>query len=68
VPLAVTLSAGDPQRNKNYRAALFGNKKSDPVEARAAARYALRERPTPMGLLSQELRTLRHRQQRRGHG
>src|SRR5262249_15940770 len=25
---AVTLSCGDPQRNKNYRAALFGSKKS----------------------------------------
>ena len=40
----VTISCGDPQRNKNYRAALFGSKKSDPVEARAAARFALTER------------------------
>ena len=40
----VTISCGDPQRNKNYRAALFGAKKSDPVEARAAARYALAEK------------------------
>src|SRR5262245_33054187 len=31
----VVLSCGDPQRNKNYRAALFGAQKSDPVEARA---------------------------------
>ena len=31
----VTISCGDPQRNKNYRAALLGGKKSDPVEARA---------------------------------
>lgn len=37
-PLALTISCGDPQRNKNYRAALFGHKKSDPVEARACAR------------------------------
>ena len=29
-----TISCGDPQRNKNYRAALFGGKKSDPIEAR----------------------------------
>src|SRR4051794_2277042 len=35
------LSCGDPQRNKNYRAALFGGKKSDPVEARAAAHFAV---------------------------
>lgn len=54
-----TISCGDPQRNKNYRAALFGAKKSDPVEARAAARYALAENPTPANLMSDELRTLR---------
>ena len=54
-----TISCGDPQRNKNYRAALFGSKKSDPVEARAAARYALSEQPTPVKMLSPELRTLR---------
>ena len=55
----VTISCGDPQRNKNYRAALFGGKKSDPVEARAAARYAVTERPAPVKVLSAELRTLR---------
>jgi hypothetical protein len=54
-----TISCGDPQRNKNYRAALFGAKKSDPVEARAAARYALAENPPPANLMSDELRTLR---------
>jgi len=55
----VAISCGDPQRNKNYRAALFGGKKSDPVEARAAARYAITERPTPVKVLPAELRTLR---------
>lgn len=58
-PFTVSLSCGDPQRNKNYRAALFGNKKSDPFEARAAARYALSERPAGTPPLSAELRTLR---------
>jgi transposase len=53
------ISCGDPQRNKNYRAAVFGSKKSDPVEARAAARYALCEQPTPIKMMSAELRTLR---------
>jgi transposase len=57
--LALTLSCGDPQRNKNYRAALFGSHKSDPVEARAAARFALTEQPARDTPLSQELRTLR---------
>jgi transposase len=55
----ITISCGDSQRNKNYRAALFGAKKSDPVEARAAARFALNEQPTPVKMLSAELRTLR---------
>ena len=54
-----TISCGDPQRNKNYRAALFGAKKSDPVEARAAARYAISERPAPVKVMPTELRTLR---------
>jgi transposase len=55
----ITLSCGDPQRNKNYRAALFGSKKSDPVEARAAAHFAISQRLTPTPHLSTQLRTLR---------
>jgi transposase len=58
-PFSLTLSCGDPQRNKSYRAALFGPHKSDPVEARAAARFALTERPTSDIPMSSELRTLR---------
>jgi hypothetical protein len=42
--LDLSVSCGDPQRPKNYRAALLGGQKSDPVEARAAARFALTER------------------------
>lgn len=59
LPFNVTLSCGDPQRNKNYRAALFGNHKSDPIEARAAAQYAVNERPRPAAPLTSEFRTLR---------
>lgn len=55
----ITISCGDPQRNKNYRAALFGGKKSDPVEARAAAHFAVSQRPAPTPPLSAELRTPR---------
>src|SRR5688572_19392746 len=55
-----SISCGDPQRNKNYRAALFGSKKSDPIEARACARYAVSERPSPMPPLSAERQRLRH--------
>jgi transposase len=55
----ITISCGDPNRNKNYRAALFGQQKSDPIEARAAARFALTERPASDQPLSLELRVLR---------
>jgi Transposase len=55
----ITVSCGDPNRNKNYRVALFGPHKSDPVEARAAARFAVTERPKSDKPLSLELRTLR---------
>jgi transposase len=61
-PLAgrdLTISCGDPQRNKNYRAAVFGAKKSDAVEARACARFALSERPAPTAVLSAPQRLLR---------
>jgi transposase len=57
--MSFTISCGDPQRNKNYRAALFGGKKSDPIEARAAARYALSEQPAAARPMTDELRTLR---------
>ncbi len=56
---SLSVSCGDPQRNKNYRAALFGPHKSDPVQARAAARFALAERPPPTPPLPVELRLLR---------
>jgi transposase len=55
----IAISCGDPQRNKNYRAALFGSRKTDPVEARAAARFALSERPPHTPVLTTELRNLR---------
>ena len=58
-PFTLSVSCGDPQRNKNYRAALFGPHKSDPLEARAAARFALAEWPPPTPPLPVELRLLR---------
>jgi transposase len=58
-PLPLTISCGDPQRNQSYRAALFGSQKSDPVEARAAARFALAERPAADAPLAPALRALR---------
>jgi len=57
-PFPLSISCGDPQRNKNYRVAFFGSQKSDPVEARAAARFALSEKPRSDKPLSLELRIL----------
>jgi transposase len=53
------VSFGDPLRNKNYRAALFGARKSDPIEARACARFAIAERPAGVPPLSPAFRALR---------
>jgi transposase len=54
-----TLSCGDSQRNKNYRVAVYGHQKSDPLEARSCARYALTERPKPGAVVLPELLPLR---------
>lgn len=54
-----TLSCGDTQRNKSYRVAVYGHQKSDPVEARSCARYALTERPTASRAVGPELVPLR---------
>src|SRR5262249_23317243 len=54
-----SLSCGDPQPNKNDRAAVSRPKNSDPIEARACARYALSDRPQPMPIVSAERSRLR---------
>src|SRR5215213_521032 len=56
---AFTVSCGDTQRNKSYRVAVYGHQKSDPVEARAGARYALTERPQASPAVAPELVPLR---------
>ena len=59
LPEPKTISCGDPQRNQNYRAAVCGAKKSDPVESYALARFALTEKPRATLLLSAAQRLLR---------
>jgi transposase len=54
-----TVSCGDTRRNKNYRVTVYGHQKSDPVEARACARYALTERPKPGAVVPPDLLPLR---------
>jgi transposase len=46
LPLAKTLTVGEPTRNQNYRKALFPKRKADPVESLCAARFALLEKPS----------------------
>src|SRR5438105_1208090 len=58
LPYSKTISCGDPERNKNYRVAIFGSKKSDPVEAHACARFAVTEKPKAAPALTPALRTL----------
>jgi transposase len=58
LPYSKTISCGDPQRNKNYRVAIFGSKKSDPVEAHACARFASTEKPKPTPMLTPAMRSL----------
>jgi transposase len=55
----ITVSCGDTQRNKNYRVAVYGHQKSDPIEARACARYALTEQPKASPAVAPELVPLR---------
>jgi transposase len=60
LPYSKAISCGDPERNKNYRVAIFGSKKSDPVEAHACARFAITEKPKATPTLTPALRTLGH--------
>ena len=45
LPLELSVSVGEPQRNRNYRLAHMPSKKSDKAEAEAMARFAVVERP-----------------------
>jgi transposase len=47
VDLGIEVSTGDTNQNKNYRATISANNKSDIIEARALARFAVKEEPTP---------------------
>ena len=58
LPYRKTISCGDPERNKNYRVAIFGSKKSDPVEAHACARFAITEAPKATPTLTPAMRIL----------
>lgn len=55
----VIVSIGRPEANENYRKAIFGKKKADPVESLACARFAVAEKPSPAPLFSPQMESLR---------
>lgn len=55
---AVSLSVGEPKRNKDYHAAISPKRKSDATESYAMARFAIAERPTATAAVPAEIRAL----------
>jgi transposase len=59
LPLPMTISVGEPKRNKDYHKALFPKRKSDATESLAMARYAIIERPSAAPQVPEKFATLR---------
>ena len=58
LPYAKTISCGDPERNANYKVAIYGHKKCDAAESHACARFALTEKPAAMLAVSADMHLL----------
>jgi len=56
--LPMTLSVGEPKRNKDYQRAHFPKRKSDATESYAMARFAIVERPDATPATSEEMSLL----------
>ena len=59
LPLPITLSIGEPKRNKDYRQAHFPKRTTDDTESQAMARFAIVELPKASAPLAPELIVLR---------
>lgn len=57
--LPMSLSIGEPKRNKDYHKAVFPKRTTDDTESIAMARFALAERPAPTLAVPDELFALR---------
>ena len=57
--LPLSVSVGEPKRNKDYRQAHFPKRKADPTESLAMARYAVVEQPEPSHATPEEFAALR---------
>ena len=57
--LPMTISVGEPKRNKDYRKAHFPKRTTDDTESQAMARFAIVEQPDATPVSSQEMTLLR---------
>lgn len=57
--IPITLSIGEPKRNKDYHRAMSPKRKSDDSESLAMARFAISEQPTATPETPEEIYTLR---------
>jgi transposase len=55
----LTLSVGEPKRNKDYHKALFPKQTTDATESNAMARFALAEQPPPAASVPEACQLLR---------
>lgn len=59
IQLPITLSVGEPKRNKDYHKAFFPKQTTDDTESQAMARFAVVERPQPTLEVPDEIFALR---------
>jgi len=59
LPLPLTISVGEPKRNKDYHKAIFPKRTADATESHAMARFAVAEQPPPAAAASDEMYLLR---------
>jgi transposase len=59
LPLPMTLSIGEPKRNKDYQKAHFPKRTTDDTESQAMARFAVVEQPRATAPVSPEMTLLR---------
>jgi len=57
--LPLTISVGEPKRNKDYHKAIFPKRTTDATESHAMARFAVAEQPPPASAAPDEMYLLR---------
>jgi len=59
LPWQMTISIGEPKRNKDYHKAIFPKRTTDDTESHAMARFAIAEQPAPTPAVPNEFYLLR---------